>query len=610
MVFAVVLAMGVFLLPWYVPLTQPAYSQSYTYGFNNFAACVWIAACLGMMAAWQFFFPSPLGVLDAIREALSSMMPDAGKPCRDPFLFNSFVAMSVIASLISIGWFWLAPMAYGNESAYFLSRIDMMVMGFHPYRDFQCNYGPFFLFGPYYLYCLSMGALSIEQAYGAIFVLGFICGLFLFYYILSQLVGRFARGTIFWIIALSCSSPSFGLHNLPLRYALPLASILAMHRVVLNAIDRPQEMLSVAGAAFLFPFLAFAVSPEIGIAVLLAAIAYFVRIWTTPFRRLCWAALAVAMVLPATIFCFSRDYFSAVLSFSGGGDNFPIYPNGSHLFFLAAIFCVIPGLTLIGFKRGNLDGAISLAVCVVIGLLIVAALGRTDGYHVCMNGIGIFLLFLAALSCARSRLFIPAVIIYLLLFWVRCYDFGYMGRDIAAALQIRKALADPSQMKGCLYVGGEARQSGLYYSKMLPVPEAYRELLRFSRLGIPLGCDEGLERFLKLNGKLQCEYHMAPYMEMYLEEHLRRKLADLAKMELILVPSGYLQAQPTVDLQRLAEADSAEISGIMGIPVKFHLPRNQPFDPNLAVLREIKAHYSVIASMGQSYVVMRRNRES
>ena len=607
-IFAIFLAVGVFFLPWHVPLSQPSYSQSYTYGFNNFAAALWIAGCLGVMVVWQFFFPSPMGILDSIRVALSAMMPDSGSPCHDRPLFKNFIAMSLLALIINIGWFWLTPRAYGTEAAYYLSRIDMMVMGLHPYRDFQCSYGSLFLFAPFYLYRLSMGVLSIEQAYWVILLLNWVGGLFFLYYILGQLTGRFEKVTVFWVIALSCLSPSFGLHSLPLRYTVPLASILAFHRVVLNSVGRSRELVKVASAAFLAPFLAFAVSPEMGIATWLAIMVYLALVWTTPFRRLSWTALATALVLPAVAWCFSKEYFNAVLSFSGGGNNFPIYPIPAILLFLVAIFCVTPALTLHAIKHRNLNGAISLALCVVTGLLIVAALGRADDGHVCMNGLGIFLLFLAALSKGRSRLFKPAIVIYALLFIAGgVYNFGYINGHISHALQLRKMLADPEQVKGCLYVGGEARQSGLYYSKMLPVPEGYRELLKFPRLGIPMGCDEGLERFLKLNGKLQFEYHMMPYAEMYLKKHLQRKLADLAKMDFILVPTNTLQAQPTADPVRLAQADSEELSNVMHFPVRFTFPRNPPFDPNLAVAKEIKEQYSVVASIGQGYFIMRRN---
>ena len=43
-------AIGIFVVPWFVPLRQPVASISYTYGFNNFVAWLAVAALLGALS--------------------------------------------------------------------------------------------------------------------------------------------------------------------------------------------------------------------------------------------------------------------------------------------------------------------------------------------------------------------------------------------------------------------------------------------------------------------------------------------------------------------------------------------------------------------------------
>ena len=45
-VFAIAVALGIFVLPWYVPMGQPTFSVSYVYGFNNRAAVSVIGGAL------------------------------------------------------------------------------------------------------------------------------------------------------------------------------------------------------------------------------------------------------------------------------------------------------------------------------------------------------------------------------------------------------------------------------------------------------------------------------------------------------------------------------------------------------------------------------------
>ena len=233
-----------------------------------------------------------------------------------------------------------------------------------------------------------------------------------------------------------------------------------------------------------------------------------------------------------------------------------------------------------------------------------AALGRCDLAHVAGNGLGIAVLFLAALS--RTRWFKAGLVAYALVFigYSSVLNYVYTFHIMQRALGLRAAVAaDPRA------TARSGSFNGLYYSKLLPLHPSFNELLSLPGCGIPLGCDEGLERFLKLSNKLVFEYYMSPGMDVFQPGQLARKLADMEKMKYIVVPCEAISRKESHDLSLQARADSEYLSQLLLFPVQFR-PKNEPFDAGQEIVREIKKHYTPCGLVGYRqtpYFVMKRN---
>jgi hypothetical protein len=626
------LALVVFVVPWYFPGKTPIESVSWTYGFSNQVAVLGVGGLLAVLLGWLNLGGKLPEVFEVVRRGLFELTADlsaSGQEARGAHcnLRLGCVGSSIIITGLVLAWFAYLPFAYFGESGYFLARLDWMVMGKVPYRDFVFNYGPLELFPSYWIYWLGAGALSVEQAYATSLALHWVAGFYLLYFILSRLSGPFARLSVFMVIAASAANFSLGLSYTPVRFLIGAATVLRMHQCAAGALGQRFEKLRIAAAAFVAPLISFAISPEMGIAAWLGCGCWFLF----QERRLRWGVVPTLLALPATAIIFSKGYFESMLSFGGGGYSFPIYPTAFMLFFLGMVFSVSPALAFGALVRGECppaagsqrrpgvastlgtpvagpgQRALMAALCVVTGLPIVAALGRCDPGHIVFNGMGIALLFLSALSRAKSRWFAPALIAYGLIF--------VLGTNVSACLHSREAIQRATGLRAALgseSVRGSAEASqlfnGLRYSKRLPVSPSYRRLFEFPSLGVPLGCDEALERFLKMSGKLGFEYHMQPGMDVLNFRQLQRKLADMEKLPVILVPEIVLQPMGGIDLKILAKADSDYLSGLMLYPVALK-PLNQPFDLTREIVKEIKKRYTPVCVVGSApltYTVLKR----
>jgi hypothetical protein len=265
----------------------------------------------------------------------------------------------------------------------------------------------------------------------------------------------------------------------------------------------------------------------------------------------------------------------------------------------------VPTLAALSLQKTEAQGAMASALCMVTGLLILAALGRCDGGHVTLNGLCALVLFIAALSQARMRIFKPVAIIFFIvfaplnqfLFW----KFYLPALKSVFSIREQLALVPTDTFKS------NVASNGFRYSKMLPVSAEY-EKLPSVRIGTPLGCDEVLERFLKLTGRFIPDYHLAPYLEIYKKSHLLRKFADLRNMEIILVPASSLQLLDGLNLKLQAKAESEFLTDLLMYPVALQ-QCNQPFIPEREIMLEIQRHYSQVGMVGQ-YIIAKRNPES
>jgi len=264
-------------------------------------------------------------------------------------------------------WLCLLSYNYYGEALYFLRRLDLMILGLKPHRDFAFVYGPGLIYPPYFAY-LS-GILTIEQSYCLTLISHWLAGLFCICYIIRSLGHKCAQAAIFTLVSLACANLSLGLNYTPLRFALPVASVFAFHRFACKA-HSPRSWIISACLSFLLPLANLAVSPEIGIAVCIAILAYLIVLLRTSLRGLSIGIPFVAASLLASAFLFGSDYFRGMSSFTKGGANFPIFPSVFILIFLTAVFVILPPLAVIACTQKTVAGAAGAAFFFLFGLLI------------------------------------------------------------------------------------------------------------------------------------------------------------------------------------------------------------------------------------------------
>ncbi|PWU18947.1 MAG: hypothetical protein C5B50_07985 [Verrucomicrobia bacterium] len=617
--FLAAISFGVFVLPWHYPTSRPVFSPSCIYGFNNSVAWVSVALTLGLLIAYRLFFgrTSEKGVLQT---GLLEILPGAAKVERNKPLLMAFLAVLVVFLGVILGWFSYLPHAYFGETSLFISRIDAMLLGMRPYRDFDFSFGPAMLYLPYWG-CLAFHRyFSVEQVYGFTLALHWVLGLYLSYFVVSRFSSVFARTAVFLLLVIPCFNLSLGLNYTPLRFMLPIASLIALHRLVvfkvqgsdrsgpLSLVRGPWSVVSgqwsvllvIALVALLVPLINFAVSPEMGMAVWLGCAVYFAHLWFTPLRRLTIALVPVVAALPAIPLLFSRNYFDSIFLYSGGGHNLPVFPTAHIIFLLVALFCVAPSLARIALQERNPRGSVAVGLCAATGLLVIPALGRCDPGHILYNGVGLFALFLTAVSQASGRFFRLLAVAYAIVWG----GLGFMSAwSNYGPLALKQIAIHQSALTNC----PTASSGLLHYSKMPPIPTGYQNLLQFENIRVPLPIDEELDRFLKLNGKFRPDLPFCPFREIRTRAQLDERLADIRSMEVIVVPASVRNLTGGIDPEKAAPGDSAALSGILMFPVKLR-PHKPPFDPLGEIAREITNHFSLVGQASETYLIGRRRK--
>ena len=296
----------------------------------------------------------------------------------------------------------------------------------------------------------------------------------------------------------------------------PLASLLFIHRSLPATVPARLSWSHAwtAALAFLLPLIALAFSPEAGIATTLAVTAYFLALIRSPQRMFSWCALGPALAVAAAIVSFSRGYLHAALSYSSSASCFPIFPTVAVCTFLVAACLILPNLAIIGLKQRTPVGSLGIAFTVVLGLGIPPALGRCDLVHLCLNGIGILMFALALLtSLPVRRFYYPLLYAYVLLFpsseltgmlWL---GYGPMSlnalkrRISDARVDHRDQTAEQKEFQ---------ERNHRVYGKPRYFPPDLLALLRYPKVGTPLGATEDIDRFLKVTDRVIPEYWPAP----------------------------------------------------------------------------------------------------
>jgi hypothetical protein len=538
---SVAAATVIFILPFHVPLSGPMDSESYRVGFNNRAAVLGTVLFLGVFYLLRIR-SGRSGGGDGTDG--SSPLNAAGSKARN--VNTSSIAATALLYTLTTAYLYTINSStdvYFGDSSYFLKRLDQILMGHAPYRDFSYVYGPALIYLPAYLHLLlAKLGVSVVGAYYLFYALVSCLGLvFLAYAVNAFSLTHRQRQAVFWAFAFLGWPHSMGPNYVYLRFITPLVSLIALHRVMRvrlasRSARRPDDVL-------LFTFMSvaaigvnLAISPEMGVACCLAILVFTAAMAHRICTEFAYCLAPQLISLPAVAALFSTEYFRSISSFSGGALCFPVLPVPYMLLYLGSLLYAVP--MSLSIARGSL-GTDAPAVLGISGLCVFAmpaALGRSDFDHVFWNGLPVLLLAAIHLSARRPRLFWLYLACVLVVFttykvsWVEYSEAATIVRRTLQTAYQRGYVSEDTLAR----LGMQVNPRGFQATSL-----SYPELDTSTPIATPLGVPWSVVQYLQGRGQYMPDYYCDDDVD--LPSQMSRKLQSLANAEYVLVPTSTLR---------------------------------------------------------------------
>jgi|694.fasta_scaffold08279_10 hypothetical protein len=593
----------IFILPWHMPVKGPIDSQSYVFGFSNATSHLGLALTLGALFLARLFIP-PLNSSD--RLLFRGLLISPAR--RSKGLLITLLACITLTLFIVGAWWHLLPFGFFGESAYFLTRLDMMTLGRIPFRDFDYGYGPAMLWIPFLLSKASLGLIKIDTAYILTVLLFFALGLLAMESILRRFgISDRARGILLLFGTLATLNITLGVIYTPLRFIYPLWAILILHESLRSSDARNGWI-----AAFALPFAGLMLGPEIGLVTCIGSLAGILWCLRAGKPHLASRSFAVLAALAACLGIFGPGYFKMILFFGGGAYNFPIFPAPYILSILLVGCWVLPRLGAAGWTGNDNHASLCISLLFSLGLFLPAVLGRCDPGHVICNGIGILIFGLGAVIYERRhRWMIVIAAAALIVFTTNQIAFwNHYDGLIMNALSTRQAIeAHQSEISVAEWLvqdrlAKEPNHDRFTWAKRLPFSPDLLELLKYPSIAVPRSGSEDIDRFLKASGRYYPEYFVPPFDGIFTPDTVAKKINGLKNADILLVPGSFFQNMETADKDLYGKGWSAFLTGLFLFPVNCPAV-NEPFLQDAIIARYISSNYQPIGGF-RNYLIMKR----
>ena len=529
---------ALFRLPFRFPSGQRLMSASYAFGFNNGIAIFALAGLL-ILVTLLYLLQGRFNAELAIKFS-GGRKANGWTTTKVAFAIACFVYAGLTFALYR--YYTQSAPSLIWEPRHFLHRTWLMdIYGLRAYQDFSAEYGPILTYTPLWIYWLIKPlSASYEAAYFLCHLLLNIAGLWCIYYFFTRSeMPANGRTIAFIVIAVAGFAPYMGLNGVLVRYLFPFAAILLGHRMLGRILQWPSPWQIWLGAILLVATLLstnLQLSPEVGIAFILAWLCYAILMMRRDYRVLGTSLIAYFMTALLGWALLPNSYYSSVIRFSQGANNLPLVPAAHIVFYLITMFLVVPPLLAIGIAKPRGTDAAHGAICGALGTLCLVmapgALGRCDPPHVLFYGMGASILTMIGLANISWRGFTVYVLGYAAVFIVlleiinlRVF-YGLSPRELLswhAVTHLRRAVHSAIETEH-------------------PSAAILSALDRYPRLGLPYASfgDPAVERYVTLRGQLQPEYYIA-IVGVYNAAALNRKLSDVATMDYLLVPTRFVR---------------------------------------------------------------------
>lgn len=592
----------VFSAPWHWPVGGPVDSQSYVFGFNNAAAQVGLAFCFFIFFLVRLRWDKLQAADQAFIQRIFAAPPQLPRRHLLILLLCLFGSVGIVG-----GYWWWLPFSYYGEATYFLTRLDMISLGFFPFREFNFGYGPAMLWIPYFLSQLSWGWLTTDSAYLLTHLSFYVLGLLALNSILRKFdLSAGHHGALLILGTFASLNIMLGIQYAPLRFFFPLWAAMTLPAALLAG---PRHAWM---AAFGLPLAGFLIGPEVGLITTILALAGIIRKQTNQphFRRYALGPL-LALALPSAL--FGSDYFKMIFFFGGGAGNFPLLP-APYLIALLAVACwILPKLAVGGWDSSLPHSVYAVSTLFALGMFLPAALGRCDPGHVLHNGLGMFLF--AIIAAVRSGGLKKAAPVYLCFFVALATDkasfWNHYQQSIASAqatqqlIQRHQAELEKGHQIVMSRVSSITNPRPFRWDKQLPFSPDLLMLLPYSKLAVLRGADEDLDRFLKVSGLYFPEYYVPPYEGTFTPASLEEKLERLRGAPYLLIPENYLGHLNGLAPDLYAEGWSDFLSKLFLFPVHLRA-KNPPFDQDLLTARFVEKNFRQVDKFRNMLVMERR----
>jgi len=553
------------------PGTKIVDSDSYVFGFNNKISILCAAAFI-----FIFYFT---GIIFGNSSSCRIFTENNESTCVDRRLY---IIIALLLTGYNVMLYFLVGKDWHGEGTYFIRRIDFMLMGKIPYRDFYFDYGPALIYVPAYFHVLmSKFGFSVRSSYYIVLTIGTIFNLSLFAFIIRWFdIPVKYKNIIFAVFSLLSWNPSAGINYIAIRFILPFVFILYIHRLLFDKDKIKSKVLLLILLSVISTFITIAISPEIGISYYITLIAYITYLRIRDGKQYIICLIIHILATPLILsYIFPKDYFASIINFSKGGNAFPVLPVFYIFAYLFCLFYTVP-LQLKSLKIPGYNNAINLALAVFTVCTIPGAMSRCDIGHIFWYGLTVMMITPVILLIkypASFKYYMTVFTIIMTVYTVAHFNFLYYG--IVNRLYV-------------YFVTGHHPREYEYLNRDFSRLDRYED-----PISVPFDPVEDLERYLKSRGTYKVNY----FDEMRLihsEEDVIRKIKDVRTNKLLIIPGRYK------DMKAYDEtAARHEIIRKLFLYPFNRKPQKPFFQPSVILMAYIRSNYHIIDEVNDYYLL-------
>lgn len=526
LLFAAAVLLSVFVLPFYIPRKTPTVSASFDYQFNNTVSV--IALCLSLFIG-SILFHSYYEKRTQLLQVEKLFTNNINNINTRLSIKNVFILFFIHS--FAILCFYLLDANYGySEGNLFILRIDRLLLGQVPYKDFEYAYGILLIYLPKFITDLFHFSTSVNGYYIALTVLEAI-GIYLLYYVINFFdIDKRKKRIIFFSIGLACIPLSLGMNYILTRFVTPIASIFVLRGIIRNLENASlKNCILIALAAVAASLLNFIISIEVGIALLLSVLSYlFFSIVLNKKTYHLITLLVCAICITSISLLVGKSFGLVIKVFAAGGNNWVVIPSPSIVLFIVSFLVV--NFIFCGWLLKKNVSFVACALLIFNIIMLAGAFGRCDPGHIFWYGLSSLMTMWILLAFIRSKYFKIYTIAFILIFVIGMNLSGiYLFKS-----QFTTLIAKYLILNGKVNTLKQFAENIHYdttiinrYAEAVADSPNFKELDKYKKIALPFDVDKEIYLYLLKNHRFSPEYYTGYFSNVFTTEQINTKLRAL-----------------------------------------------------------------------------------